>query len=228
MSRRSLAVALALAGVLAGAASGCHEETVTSPALSAGGSAQPASGGAPLTVSFALTVAGAVGPFQVAVSYGDGQSGARPDQPHTYGATGTYTAAFDVTTATQSARCSTLVTVAPSASSSPSPSPNQPPVPVFKSVPAATGTSLVGRAPFSVRWNMCATSDPDSDLLWFLYDFDGDGRFDQQGTTGANCRTDHVYASGTWYTKLCLHDVDAAYAQLHANQCRIYTVTVTP
>jgi hypothetical protein len=118
------------------------------------------------------------------------------------------------------------VTVA--AAPTPTPLPNQPPVPVYKSTPAASGTSLAGTAPFSVRWNLCASSDPDADILWFRFDFDGDGHFDEEGTSGASCRTDHVYNAGTWRTKLCVHDVTASYEQLHADQCRVYTVTVTP
>jgi hypothetical protein len=231
MGRRSPAVALVLTGVacvLVAALPGCHKDTVTTPTLTAGCSAQPSSGGAPLAVSFTLTVAGAAGPFDVAVSYGDGQSGTNPDQAHTYAGVGTYTAAFTVTTATQSARCSALVTVGPPVSPSPSPSLNQPPVPVYKSTPAASGTSLSGRAPLSVRWNMCASSDPDLDRLWFRYDFDGDGRFDQEGTTGANCRTDHVYTAGTWSSKLCLYDIGPGNERLHTDQCRIYTLTVAP
>lgn len=233
MRRRSSAVALAAvlgtAWILAAAAlSGCRKQTLTAPSLSASCSAQPVAGTAPLPVSFTLSVAGAEGAFNVVVSYGDGASGSNPDQPHTYGAAGAYTAAFTVTTPTQSARCSTLVTVAAAASPPPSPSGNRPPLAVFKSDPIAGGTRLDGKAPFSIRWNMCASTDPDADRLWFRYDFDGDGRFDQEGTTGANCRTDHVYSAGTWHTKLCLHDIGEGYERLHPDECRTYTVTATP
>jgi hypothetical protein len=230
MGRRFAAagsVVAAAAGVLAAVlVPACHKNNVTAPTLTATCSAQPASGNAPLAVLFALAVAGAEGSFNVAVSYGDGASGTSPDQPHVYTTAGAFTAAFTVTTATQSARCSAVVTVA--AAPLPTPLPNEPPVPVYKSVPAASGTSLGGTAPFSVRWNMCASSDPDHDILWFRFDFDGDGHFDQEGTTGANCRTDHVYNAGTFRTKLCVHDVSSSYEQLHADQCRVYTVTVTP
>lgn len=233
MGRRSSAVAIAAVlgaawGLAAAALPGCRKQTVTAPSLTASCSAQPASGSAPLPVSFTLSVAGAEGGFNVVVSYGDGASGSNPDQPHTYGAAGTYTVAFTVTTPTQSARCSTLVTVAAPPAPSPSPTGNRPPLAVFKSDPIAAGNSLAGTAPFSVRWNMCASTDPDADRIWFRYDFDGDGRIDQEGTTGANCRTDHVYAAGTWHSKLCLYDIGEGYERLHPDQCRTYTVTVAP
>ncbi len=113
----------------------------------------------------------------------------------------------------------------------PPPPANLPPTPVFKSTPDAGGSNgdkINGTAPLGVRWNMCPSSDPDSDKLWFLYDFDGDGRFDREGTTGAFCRTDYVYAAGTWHTKLCVHDMGPGFEQLHPDQCKTFTVTVTP
>jgi PKD repeat protein len=205
----------------------CHKETVTSPTLSATCEARPPSGQVPLTVAFVLSVSGAEGSFDIAVSYGDGTSGTNPDVPHTYTTGGLFMAAFTVTTATQSARCSTTVTAVPGAVPTPAPS-NQPPHAVFKSTPAAAGSTISGTAPLSVRFNMCASSDPDGDRLYFFYDFDGDGRIDSGGTTGAHCRTDHVYAAGTWKAKNCLHDMDANGEALHDDQCKTYSVVVTP
>jgi len=224
--RRTLAVAVlpALALVLLPA---CSKDNIVTPTLGATCEARPASGTAPLPVSFLVGVSGAEGGFSVAIAYGDGTTGTNPDAAHTYAAAGTYTASFTVTTPTQSARCSAVVAV--SESVSPQPTGNQPPDPVFKSTPqASVSGKITGTAPLSVRWNMCASTDPDKDILWFLYDFDGDGKFDREGTTGAYCRTDYVYAAGTWNTKLCIHDVSSSYEQLHPNQCRVYTVTVTP
>jgi hypothetical protein len=136
-------------------------------------------------------------------------------------------AAFTVTTASQSARCSTTVTV----NAAPPPSANRPPDPVFKTTPDAGGSNqdrISGTAPLGVRFNLCATTDPDGDLLWFSMDFDGDRKFDSEGTTGAYCRRDWTYAAGTWRPRVCVHDMAASYEALHEDQCKFYTVTVTP
>jgi len=219
--------ACVLAGILAVVGAGCQEETtVTAPALSATCEAQPSSGPAPLAVSFLLGVSGAEGPFSVAVSYGDGASSTNPDAPHTYATAGTFTAAFTVTTATQSARCSTAVTV--QAGPSPPPPSNQPPNPVFKSNPNAVNGQISGTAPLIVMFNMCLSTDPDGDKIYFTMDFNGDGRIDQGGTTGGNCRRDYVYSAGTWKAHNCLRDIDADNKALHDDQCKTYTVVATP
>ncbi len=225
MTRRSIVACVVALLAVAGPA--CQKETVTGPTLSATCEARPATGLVPLTVSFVLNVSGADGSFSVAVAYGDGTSGTSPDLPHTYAA-GVFTAAFTVTTATQSARCSTTVTAMPSTVPSPPPSTNQPPHAVFKSTPDPVGGKISGTAPLAVRFNMCATTDPDGDKLWFIMDFDGDGIADSEGTTGARCRRDTVYAAGTWKARNCLHDMDANGDALHNDQCKTYTVEVTP
>jgi PKD repeat protein len=227
MTRRWI-VACFVTALLAVAGPACQKETATGPTLSATCEARPSLGPPPLVVSFVLTVAGAEGSFDVAVSYGDGTTGTNPDVPHTYAAAGVFTAAFTVTTGTQSARCSTTVTAMPNTGPSPPPSGNQPPHPVFKSTPDAVGSTISGTAPLSVRFNMCATSDLDGDMLWFIMDFDGDGIPDSEGTTGAKCRRDTVYAAGTWKARNCVHDMDAHGAALHADQCRTYSVVVSP
>jgi PKD repeat protein len=218
------------AGVLvltvAAAGPACHEQTVTAPTLSATCSAQPSSGPAPLAVSFLVGVSGAQGTFNVAVSYGDGTTGTDPNAPHTYAAAGDFVASFTVTTATQSAGCSTAVAVGPG--TSPSPSANQPPKAVFKTNPIANHGTITGTAPLSVRFNMCLSSDPDGDTLYFTMDFNGDGDIDQGGTTGGNCRRDHVYTAGTWTAYNCVRDIDANYNALHEDQCATYTVEATP
>jgi hypothetical protein len=160
------------------------------------------------------------------VSYGDGTSGTSPDLPHTYAAAGVFTPAFTVTTATQSARCSATVTAMPS--TVPSPPPNQPPNPVYKSTPDAVGSTISGTAPLGVRFNLCASTDPEGDRLYYHYDFGGDGKSDWGGTTGAHCRVDHVYAAGTWRSRTCLHDTDANGEALHDDQCRFFTVVAAP
>jgi PKD repeat protein len=210
---------------------GCTKETtnVTAPTLSATCEARPASGAAPLPVSFLLSVAGAEGPMTVALSYGDGVSGSNPDTPHTYAAAGSYVASITVSTSTQTARCAATVTVSAGPQPTPSPTGNQPPTPVYKTNPAASGSTISGRAALTVAFNMCQSSDPEKDPLYFSMDFDGDGRFDSGGTTGADCRRDYTYpAPGTWTPRICLHDLGPDGAALHKDQCRTYTVSVTP
>jgi hypothetical protein len=226
MARQSI-VAGVVGALLALSGPACQKgDTVTAPALTATCEARPASGLVPLTVTFLLSVSGAEGPFSVSVSYGDGATGTNPDAPHTY-ASGVFTAAFTVATATQSARCATTVTVLPSTVPSP-PAGNQAPTAVFKSTPDAVGSTISGTAPFSVRFNMCASSDPEGDRIFFFHDFDGNGTIDWGGLTGAHCRADHVYAAGTWKARNCLHDIDANNEALHNDQCKTYTVVVTP
>jgi hypothetical protein len=220
-------VASVLVVVLVAAGPACkHEETVTAPSLSATCSAQPASGSAPLAVSFLVGVSGAQGTFGVAVSYGDGSTGADPNAPHTYTSAGDFIASFVVTTATQSASCAAAVTVGPG--TGPSPGANQPPKPVFKTIPRANHGTITGTAPLSVRFNMCMSSDPDGDTLYFTMDFNGDGDVDQGGTTGGNCRRDHVYTAGTWTAYNCVRDLDAHGKALHEDQCATYSVVATP
>ena len=111
---------------------------------------------------------------------------------------------------------------------SPPPGSNQAPNAVFKSTPDAVGTTINGTAPLTVRFNMCPSTDPENDRLYFLMDFDGDGTFDLGGLTGAHCRTDHVYAAGTSKARNCLHDIEADGDALHDDQCKTYSVVVTP
>jgi len=222
-------VAGVLAGIVVVAGLACQEEeTVTAPALSATCEARPSSGPAPLAVSFLLGVSGGEGPFSVAVSYGDGASGTNPDAPHTYATAGSYTTSFTVATATQSARCSTPVTVHPGPSPSPSPEANRPPEAVFKSTPDAVRGTISGTAPLSVRFNMCLSSDPDGDKVYFMMDYDGNGKIDLAGTTGGNCRGEYVYAAGKWTAHNCLRDIDADGKALHDDQCKTYSVVATP
>jgi len=203
-----------------------HEETVTAPSLSATCSAQPASGPAPLAVSFLVGVSGAQGTFNVAVNYGDGATGTDPSAPHTYATVGTFIASFAVTTPTQSAACSTAVAVGPG--TGPTPGANQAPHPVFKTNPKANHGTIKGTAPLSVRFNMCLSADPDGDKIYFTMDFNGDHDIDQGGTTGGNCRRDHVYTAGTWTAYNCLRDIDANGQALHDDQCATYTVVAKP
>lgn len=201
------------------------EETTTAPTLSATCAANPSTGPPPLAVSFNLSVAGATGSPQVAVDYGDGTSGTNPDAVHNYPSLGLFTASFTVTAAGQTARCATTVTVV--ASTLPAiPIVNTPPNAVFRSTPAAgPGDQITGAAPLVVRFNMCNSGDPDGDRLLFTMDFDGDGRNEVQGTSGAACRRDsNPYGAGTHSPRVCVTDIGADGKTLHRFQCRSYRV----
>lgn len=234
MTRR-LGLVLGLGALVAAAGASCDKgTTVTAPTLSARCSASPSSGAAPLSVAFGLDVAGAQGSFSVAVAYGDGTQGSDPARAHVYAAPGTYSASFNVTTASQSARCSVPVSVGGTPAASPSPA-NQAPVPVYKTVPAASGATLTGKAPFTIEFNLCPSSDPDADRLYFKMDLDGDGVFEYHGATGADCRHEAIYAAGTYAPRICVTDVDCStwpacegLPQLHPFLCRTYTVVANP
>src|SRR5258708_38858886 len=88
--------------ILAGLAD-CHKSSPTAPTLSATCSANPASGPAPLAVSFILNVAGSQGPFTVAIDYGDGSAGSNPNAAHTYTGAGMFPAPLTVVPATHAA-----------------------------------------------------------------------------------------------------------------------------
>jgi hypothetical protein len=221
-----------LTGLVGIGLSGCDKgDTITAPALGATCGATPSSGLAPLTVSFALAVSGAQSTPVVAIAYGDGMAGTNPDDTHTYTTAGLFTASFTVTASGQTARCATTVEVGGGPSPSPSPTPaggNLPPEAVFKTRPAPKGGVISGTAPFSVSLNMCLSSDPEGDTIWFTMDYEPDGKLDDRGSTGASCRHDAVYAVGTWYPELCVTDLDADGKALHEAQCTTYKVIATP
>jgi PKD domain-containing protein len=218
----------ALAAFCLVGAAGCKHDTVVAPRLEATCSASPSSGAAPLAVAFSLNVTGADGPFTVVAAYGDGSSGAAPDRPHTFEAAGIYPVAFTVSTASQSARCAVTVTVTV-APVVPVPIENTPPHPVYKSTPPADANDrIAGKAPLSVRFAMCDSSDVDRDVLRWTMDFQGDGTNEVDGTTGGACRHDFTYAVGTYRPKICVTDLGPDGRTLHPFQCKTFQVTVTP
>jgi PKD repeat protein len=233
---RRLPLAVVGAAAALGLVSGCHQDAVTVPSLSASCSASPASGAAPLRVTFTLDVAGAQGVFTVAIDYGDGTTGSDPGAAHLYAGAGSFSPAFTVTTPTQSARCSAVVTVAaPQPTPSPTPVVNRPPEAVFHTNPADSGSTISGKAPLTVEFNLCRTSDPDGDPLRFEMDLDGNGTFEYQGSTGADCRHGATYGAGTHPATMCVTDIPcltwpacAGYPPIHPRQCRSYSVVVTP
>jgi hypothetical protein len=242
MARRGRFV---VAPVLAAAwASACNSGSVTDATqpLAITCSANPTSGMVPLTVAFALNVQNARGNVSVAISYGDGtQQGADPNERHVYAVAGDYVASITVKAGVDTARCSVPITVAAAPTPTPTPSStvpnppgNQAPIAFFSTTPA--GTTLTGKAPFTVEFNMCRTVDPDGDRLLFKMDLDGNGSFEYFGSTGADCRHEAVYkVAGTITATMCVTDVDCPswpicwdYAPLHPYQCRSYTVNAIP
>jgi hypothetical protein len=224
MARR-LGLVIALGGLLAAGAPACNKgSSVVAPTLTTTCAANPATGQAPLNVAFNVNVAGAQGTFSVAINYGDGSQGTDPGSPHVYKVAGAFTAAFTVTTSSQSARCSTTVTV----SAAPTPPPNQPPVAVFHTNPKAVNGTITGPAPFTVRFNMCPTADPERGRCMFTMDFEGDRHVDSAGSTGASCRRDHTYAAGTYNPIICVTDIGPDGELLHPFQCQGYRVVATP
>jgi PKD repeat protein len=228
--RRTLKAAGVVAALTAVAGAGCNEgDTITNnpPTLSATCSASPTSGTAPLDVAFALGVAGAEGAVTVTIGYGDGSTGSDPDVNHTYAEGGLFTASFDVRTPTQSARCAVTVQVAASAGGGGGTEDNLPPVADFRSSPGVAGGTISGTAPFTVKFNMCRTADPEGDTLYFTMDLNGDGSLNVRGSTGASCREPWTYAAGTWTPLICVTDLGSEGQRLHPFQCRTYTIVAS-
>jgi PKD repeat protein len=210
----------------------CGKDSPVAPSpLAATCSASPASGPTPLPVAFALNVTGAQGSFALAINYGDGATGVDPAARHVYAAAGSYAATFAVTTATQSALCTASVRVDPPPAPSPAPAPaaNRIPEAVFSTNPVAgPGDTFTGKPPLTITFNMCRTSDPDGDPLNFTMDFEGDGKIDSEGTTGADCRHEHAYTLvGTSTPRICVTDLLPSRAPAHPYQCKVYVVKLT-
>ena len=229
-----LAVSL-LVAVLAGVA--CQKTTTdaTDP-LATECTAIPSSGPAPLTVVFGLSVSNAVGGISVRIDYGDGSQGTDPASRHVYQAPGAYAASITVNAGGESARCSLPIAVAEGPAPAPAPE-NGWPEPVYRTTPAAIGTSISGRAPLRVLYNLCRSQDPDGDGLFFRMDLDGDGSYEHFGTTGADCSREATYAVGKRTITLCVTDgycpawplcEDLPRWRFHPYQCMSYDVSATP
>jgi hypothetical protein len=199
--------------------------------LSVSCAATPALGRTPLTVSFSVSVSGAQGAASVRINYGDGTTGADVNAPHTYTGAGAYTASFDVATATQSALCSTPVRVeaAPAPTPAPTPPPstaNHAPTAVFNTTPDPDASDVFYGVPtFTITFNLCRTTDPENDPLNFRMDLDGDGVFEVDGPTGADCRRTHSYGEfGVFVPRVCVTDLLPSLSPAHSYQCRNYVV----
>ena len=225
---RTVARGLLAVGALA---FGCGRSAVVEPSLSATCAALPASGPAPLLVGFSLNVAGAHGNVTININYGDGSNGTDVAAVHRYADPGSYTAAFTVTTSSQSALCTTPVRVEAAAAVAPQPvpppndGPNQPPDAVFRTTPdPGPGGGFTGRPPLTIQFNLCTSSDPEHDPLRFRMDFQGDGDFELSGPTGADCRRSFSYPAGSFSPRICVTDLSSGLDPLHPDQCRTYSV----
>jgi hypothetical protein len=230
------AVVLVLAAVTGPACS--RDSTTQATALTIGCAAVPPAGAAPLTVAFSLDVKSAVGTISVGISYGDGTQGTDPDARHVYQVSGEYVASITVTAGVATARCSIPISVAPGPAPTPTPVvENRWPVPSFRTTPPATGSSITGKAPFPVVFNLCRSVDPDGDRLYFRMDLDGDGLYEHFGVTGGDCSHEATYGGGTRTATICVTDAncgswplcdDLPRYRLHPYQCMSYSVTATP
>jgi hypothetical protein len=231
MSARAPVVALCVCALAA-----CQEDTVVAPTLSVTCSATPASGTAPLNVNFVVNVAGAQGAATFRIDYGDGSTGSDVAAPHAYAAAGSYSATFTVSTATQSAVCTAPVRVAAPPEPSPTPTPpagNREPEIHFRTTPEpSVGRNFTASSDLTIEFNMCTSSDPDGDDLNFRMDLDGDGAFEVDGPTGADCRRRRTYSqtglvSPTSYDPvLCATDLLPSRARAHPYSCRTYNVKI--
>jgi hypothetical protein len=215
----------------------CQSETpAAASSLTVACSAAPPSGPAPLDVSFQVNVAGAAGAINVQINYGDGTTGTDVARSHTYATAGTYTATFSVSTASQSALCTTTIRAEPHVYVDPTPPPptggaNRPPDVVFHADPdPEPGFLFRSTQPrFTIGFNVCQSSDPEGDDILYQMDLDGDGDFEVNGATGADCRRSHTYTRrGTTRPQVCVTDLAPSLQPRHNFQCRTYTVVLRP
>jgi hypothetical protein len=104
----------------------------------------------------------------------------------------------------------------------------------FRISPGPDGRGIVQAdrpAAHLVRFDMCPTADPEGDRLIFSFDFVGDGSQTHAGSTGSDCRQDHLYVTGagvsTVRAEQCVVDVDADGNLRHEPQCQSYTVRIS-
>ena len=143
--------------------------------------ASPASGRAPLAVSFSGT--GSTDPNGQITSYswnfGDGKSGSGASVSHTYSTAGSYTASLTVADGT-GATASTTTSISVAA-------PPQPPTAVIKATPGS------GTAPLAVSFSGTGSTDPNGKITSYSWNF-GDGK------TGSGASVSHTYSAAGSYT----------------------------
>lgn len=171
--------AVSLGLLVALVATSCGEdESPAEPSLGLTCSASPTSGIAPLAVAFQVTPSAPLDLLEL--QYGDGTSGNNPGAGHVYQNPGSYAMSATGKRQSQSATCGVTI----NAAAPPAAGPNNPPTAVFLVNPLPAD----GPAPLRVVLNMCESTDPDGDALFFTYDW-GDGSFHD----GTRCVHDHNY-----------------------------------
>ena len=225
---KRMPVVLALIGLLTFSA--CDDDDNPAAAdFTLSCSASPTAGPAPLQVIFTARAVGTSESVTFAVNFGDGTTSVDPAAAHTYTQPGAYEARFSATAPNGgTASCSNAITVT---STAPPPAPsggNSPPEAVFKTDPIEIGGAITGASPFEVHFNMCPTVDANRDRLLFTIDLESDGRLEERGTTGADCRRVGIYPAGRYTAILCVTDVGSDLQPLHPAQCQRYTVVSTP
>lgn len=111
--------------------------------------------------------------------------------------------------------------------------PNRVPSVRFLTNPEPTvGFNFVAKGSLTIHFNMCQSSDPDGDDITFRMDLDGNGSFEVDGPTGADCRRSYTYrwTSGptttSWDPKICATDLLSSLSPAHPYQCKTFNVKV--
>lgn len=95
------------------------------------------------------------------------------------------------------------------------------------------GNNFVARRSLTINFNMCQSSDPDGDDITFRMDLDGNGSYEVDGPTGADCRRSYTYRwtalpnPTSWNPKLCATDLLSSHSLAHPFQCKTFNVKVT-
>jgi hypothetical protein len=103
---------------------------------------------------------------------------------------------------------------------------------VFKVFPSPNANGIIaGGSPFDVTFNVCRSEDPDGDRLFYTIDADGDGRIDESGIHGGNCRATFTYTAALdefrkVTAEVCVVDLDGAGEPQRASTCRQYAVEI--
>ncbi len=124
--------------------------------LSAAATGTPATGNAPLNVSFAGSAQGGTAPYTYSWNFGDGSTSTAQNPSHTYSAAGTFNATLTVTDSSSPAKTATAVATTTvnavgnplAATASAIPTSGQIPLTV-----AFSGTGTGGTPPYSFSWN---------------------------------------------------------------------------
>lgn len=189
-----------------GSLSACVSDSPLDPApqfpVVAGLAANPASGTAPVSVTFSAgSSSGGVAPLRYDFDFnGDGvidSANGGPVAVHRYSAPGSFMARVVVTDAIgTSAEASVTVLIQPSA--------NQPPVAQL------SASSPSGTAPFSLSFDASQSSDSDGSVVRYDYDFDSNGIWDAYD---AGPQVNWVYlAAGSYSARLRVTDDAGAQA----------------